>query len=121
MFFIVTIALLCSFVSAQPLHALIPHSHGVAGVSSIDEDGPGHCHAGDASGDVTPMWSFIHASLAHECKKTPLPLSGIQLLTILLLMLGVRAVQFLPATERRLSNQYEQLLSRGVFAFRKFG
>lgn len=115
-----------SFTTAGFLHAVIPHddTHAlqdlIAQCSAIY--GTGHCpnnFAPKQDAHESAVWSFIHASLAHEEKKAPLP-APMSATAAIVLALASALLSFLPLPRRRL-HAYERALARGVFAYRKFG
>jgi hypothetical protein len=107
-----------SFSGAGILHEVIPHYHD--GVSHLTADaGDGHCHEGNNERE-SPLWSFIHVSIAHQHKKALIADDCAGALTLAALHPSARASSFV-RVERIALLSYHELLSKGVLAFRKFG
>lgn len=112
---------LLAFLSAAPLHSLVPHAHSLHGNANVAHEVNSHCHADEQQEGETPTWSFIHSSLAHECKKITAILPEPRVSGDVTVCTESYTCVILSETERLTLTQYERLLSRGILASRSFG
>ncbi len=124
---LIALSLACMLVAGQPLHSLIPHTHGEEPEASaeLEESAPQHEHEHDHEhGSESSVWQSLHASMRHEDKKffvTPaaVPLSDRTDLAIITLILVICVYGMYACFRASLLDM--MLLRRGIALYRRFG